>query len=55
MLSQEEPLSGRLPDGVCVVGPGQFIADVNPEEPEAADSLYRRPVDGACSTPSLFL
>ena len=38
--------SGRLPDGVCVVGPGQVITDVDPEEPEAADSLHRSPVDG---------
>ena len=54
---EEEPLSGHLPDGVCVVSPGQVIADVNPEEPEAADSLHRSPVDGegACSTPGLFL
>lgn len=27
-------------DGVCAVGPGQVFADVNPEEPEAADSLH---------------
>ena len=28
------------------LGPGQVITDVNPEEPEAADSLHRSPVDG---------
>ncbi|CAB1459459.1 unnamed protein product [Pleuronectes platessa] len=36
---EEEPPSGRLPDEVCVMGPGQVITDVDPEEPEAADSL----------------
>ena len=43
---EEEPLPGRLPDGVCVVGPGQVVPDVDPEEPEAADTLHRSPVDG---------
>ncbi len=28
------------------VSPGQVLADVNPEEPEAADSLHRSPIDG---------
>ncbi|CAB1422393.1 unnamed protein product [Pleuronectes platessa] len=40
---EEDPLSGRLPDGVCVMGPGQVLTDVDPEEPEAADSLHRSP------------
>ncbi len=35
----------RPGDGVCVVGPGQVLADVNPEEPEAADSLRHSPID----------
>ena len=43
---EEEPLFGRLPDGVCGVGPGQVIADVDPEEPEAAQTLHSSPVDG---------
>ena len=34
----EDTLYGALPDGVCVVGPGQVITDVHPKEPEAADS-----------------
>ena len=53
-----EPLSGRLPDGVSVMGPGQVITDVDPEEPEAADLLHRSPVDGGSgvvSTHCLFL
>ena len=29
-----------------MVGPGQVIIDLNPKEPEAADSLHRSPVDG---------
>ena len=29
-----------------MVGPGQVITDVDPKEPEAADSLHRSPVDG---------
>ena len=39
-MEEEDPLSGRLPDGVCVVSPGQVITDVNQEEPEAAGSLH---------------
>ena len=39
-------MSGRLPDGVCVAGPGQVPTDVNPEEPEEADSLHRSPANG---------
>ncbi|CAB1459576.1 unnamed protein product [Pleuronectes platessa] len=35
---EEDPLSGRLPNVVFVVAPGQVITDVDPEEPEAADS-----------------
>ncbi len=37
---EEEPLSGCLCDGVCVVSPGQVLADVDLENPEAADSLH---------------
>ena len=29
-----------------MVSPGQVITDVDPEEPEAADSLHSSPVDG---------
>ena len=29
-----------------MVGPGQVITDVDPEEPEAADSLHSSPVAG---------
>ncbi|CAB1457121.1 unnamed protein product [Pleuronectes platessa] len=36
----------ELPDGVFVMGPGQVISDVDPEELEAADSLHLGPVDG---------
>ncbi|KAI3362878.1 hypothetical protein L3Q82_001913 [Scortum barcoo] len=28
------------------MSPGEVLADVNPEEPEAVDSLHRSPVDG---------
>ncbi|KAI3356737.1 hypothetical protein L3Q82_003418 [Scortum barcoo] len=31
---------------VCVMSPSQIIADVNPEEPEAADSPHCNPIDG---------
>ena len=43
---EKELLSSRLCDGVGVVSPGQVLADVDPEELEAADSLYGCPVDG---------
>ncbi len=29
-----------------MVSPSQVLADVNPEEPEAADSLHHSPIDG---------
>ena len=45
-VEEEELMSGRLPNGVCEGSPGQVITDVNPEEPEVADSLHRSPVDG---------
>ncbi len=43
---EEEPLSGWFCDGVCVVSSGQILADVNPEEPQAADSLNCSSIDG---------
>ena len=49
----QEPLSGCLCDGVCVVSPGQVVTDVDPKEPEAADSLLMK--RGACSSPCRFL
>ncbi len=54
---EEEPLSGFLYDGVGVVSPGQIFADVNPEEPEAAESLHHSPIDreGLCPSPCFFL
>ncbi len=42
---EDEPLSCCLCDGVGVVSTGQVLADMNPEEPEAADSLHRSPID----------
>lgn len=43
---EKGPLSCRLCDGVGVVSPAQVLADVDPKEREAADSLYCRSVDG---------
>ncbi len=34
---------------------GQVLADVNPEDPEAADSLHRSPIDGEGGMSSLSL
>ena len=33
-------------DGVSVMSPCQVLSDVDTEEPEAADSLHRSPIDG---------
>lgn len=44
--SEAELLFCCLCDGVSVVSSGQVLADVNPEGPEAADSLHHSPVDG---------
>ncbi len=42
----EELLSGCFYEGVGTVSPGQVLADVNPEDPEAADSLHCSSIDG---------
>ncbi len=46
IAEEEEQLSRCLCDDVSVVSPGQVLADVDPREPEAADSLHRSAIDG---------
>ena len=46
LAEEKEPLSCSLCDGVGVVSPGQVLADEDPKELEAANPLYRHPVDG---------
>jgi len=43
---EEEPLWSCFGDGVSVMSPCQVLSDVDTEEPEAADSLHRSPIDG---------
>lgn len=43
---EEEPLSRCPGDDVCVISPGQILADVDSEEPEVAEAIHRRAIDG---------
>lgn len=43
-------MSQYLSDGFSVVSPSQVLTDMSPEDPEAADSLHRSPIDGAEGT-----
>ena len=43
---EEEPLSSFFGDCGGVKSPCQVLSDVDPEEPEAADSLHRSAIDG---------
>lgn len=54
-MEEEEPLSYCLGDGFDVVGPGQVLANVNPEEPKASDFIHCSPIDGDGATTGSFV